>query len=103
MKVLLVSGALVKVENVYQVISCIDVRDIDKENSLEDMRKLIGCSWVGVSTVEIDGTEFDVWYDDEFLLTNEPKIPTLLLPPHDILICGNCLFAKCDDEGGQSG
>ena len=103
MNVVLVSGKIIPEEGINHIIGKVEVKDIDQENSLEDMRKLIDCEWVGVSTVELDGTTFDVWYDDEFLLTNKPKIPTMLLPPHDILICGNCLFAKADEEGSTIG
>ena len=103
MKVVLVSGKIIPEDGINHIVGKVEVKDIDQDNSLEDMRKLIGCDWVGVSTVKLDGTIFDVWYDDEFLLTNEPKIPTLLLPPHDILICGSCLFVKADEEGSTVG
>jgi hypothetical protein len=63
---------------------------------------------------EIDGTfgvtqieELDCWYDDEFLLKEEPAIPVLIIKNRpepqitdwDIVLCGNIMFASSDSEG----
>lgn len=74
---------------------------LQEKQALHDMYKLIGCELVDVRTVEIDGTEFDVWFDEEFLLKNKP-VPNLLLPDGTVL-CGKVLFAKHDADGATVG
>lgn len=76
--------------------------ELREGNTLYDMYELIDCRCVDVRTVEINGEEIDVWFDDEFLLRGEHPIPNLMLPNHELL-CGNVLFAKHDDEGATVG
>lgn len=80
--------------------SCIE--HLDDDNHLKDMYRIIDCRCVDIRQVEIKGNYYDVWFDDEFLLTDKPPIPTLLLP-YDTLICGNVLFAKSNEEGETIG
>jgi len=83
------------------------VRHINQENFLQEAYKIIGCRCVDCRSFEYNGTEYDVWFDDEFLLKNGPLYPTLFLgelkPDFFDVICGNFIIAKCNEEGETIG
>ena len=83
------------------------VRHINQENFLQEAYKIIGCRCVDCRSFEYNGTEYDVWFDDEFLLKNGPLYPTLFLgelkPNYFDVICGNFIIAKCNEEGETIG
>lgn len=76
---------------------------ITKGNFLEEAYKIIRCRCVDCRAFEYNGTEYDVWFDDEFLLKKGPLYPTLFLgelkPNYFDVICGNFIIAKCNEEG----
>lgn len=84
------------------LLSTMTINELEPDKTLEGMYKIIGCRCVDVREVEIDGTVFDVWFDDEFLLSGEPQIPSLLLP-YETVICGTVLFAKSNEDGETIG
>ena len=73
----------------------------------QEAYKIIGCRCVDCRSFEYNGTEYDVWFDDEFLLKNGPLYPTLFLgelkPNFFDVICGNFIIAKCNEEGETIG
>lgn len=73
------------------------IREIEKEHVLRDMYKYIGCETVDVRVIEVDGEEYDVWFDDEFLLNDTPKVPTVMANGN--LIMGNILIARSNEMG----
>lgn len=72
------------------------IRFLQPDNILNDMYKILGCDLVTCTQIQIDGQYFDVWSDDEALLKDNP-VPTLYIND-DLVIFGNLLFAKSDDE-----
>ena len=77
------------------------IREIDTENTLQEMYKIINCDLVTCTEIEINGKFYDVWSDDEALLKDKP-VPTLYIND-DLVICGNLMFATNDDDGRTTG
>lgn len=73
------------------------IRFLQPDNILKDMYKILGCNLVTCTEIQIDGQYFDVWSDDEALLKDNP-VPALYINDN-LVIFGNLLFAKSDDEG----
>ena len=74
---------------------------INPANTLREMYKIIGCSCVTCTVIEINGKRFDVWSDDEALLVSNP-VPNLYIDD-DTVIFGNLLISKSNDEGEMVG
>ena len=74
---------------------------INPANTLREMYKIIGCSCVTCTVIEINEKRFDVWSDDEALLVDAP-VPNLYIDD-DTVIFGNLLIAKSNDEGEMVG
>ena len=74
---------------------------INPANTLREMYKIIGCSCVTCTVIEINGKRFDVWSDDEALLVDNP-VPNLYIDD-DTVIFGNLLIAKTNEEGAMVG
>lgn len=77
------------------------IRSLNPERILKDMYKIIGCNLVTCTEIQINGQYFDVWSDDEALLKDNP-VPALYIND-DLVIFGNLIFAKSDDEGALVG
>ena len=60
------------------------------------MYKIIGCETVDILEIEAAGKFYDVYFDDEFLLKDNP-VPTLYLDNENVL-CGNLVFTMSDEE-----
>lgn len=73
------------------------VRSISPDNVLQDMYKIIGCSLVTCTQIQINGQYFDIWSDDEALFAD--NIVPMLYINDDLVIFGNLIFAKTDEEG----
>ena len=89
--------------------TCITVglRTIPKDDFLHQAYDIIGCSLVDVREFEYKGKYFDAWFDEEFLFSGKPLVPTLLLgelkkDAFD-LICGSIIIAHSDEEGATCG
>ena len=74
---------------------------LNPEHILEDMYEIIGCACVNCTQIEVNGKKYDVWSDDEALLVEKP-VPNLYISD-DIVIFGNLLIAKSDEEGALVG
>ena len=74
---------------------------LNPSNTLSDMYKIIGCSCVTCTAIEINGKSYDVWSDDEALLVDNP-VPNLYIDD-DTVIFGNLMIAKSNDEGEMVG
>ncbi len=81
-------------------------REIPENDTLESMKEIIGCRFVQVMSFTFKGVEYDVWYDDEFLLQERP-VGTLILgnlrKDEFVVLCGNLFFARHDEEGNTVG
>ena len=71
------------------------------ENTLKAMWNIIDCHCVTCTQIDIDGKNYDIWSDDEALLTDKP-IPTLYIND-ELVLFGNLIFATSDDEGATRG
>ena len=71
------------------------------ENTLDGLREVIGCRCVACTEIKVGGKKYDVWSDDESLLQDAP-FPSLYLNDNLILF-GNLVFAKHDEEGATIG
>ena len=74
---------------------------INSADTLREMYKIIGCSCVTCTAIEVNGKKYDVWSDDEALLVDKP-VPNLYIDD-ELVIFGNLLIAKSDDEGEMIG
>lgn len=83
------------------------IRYVSKDDFLNEAYDIIKCRLVDCRSFEYKGTNYDVWFDDEFLLKGEKIYPTLILgdlkPDAFDLICDNFIIAKCDEEGETIG
>ena len=77
------------------------VKQLDSEKMLSDMRQIIDCDLVTCIEIEVEGKYYDVWSDDEALLCDNP-VPNLYVCD-GLIIFGNLLFAKSDDDGETIG
>ena len=77
------------------------VKQLDSEKTLADMRHIIDCELVTCTEIEVEGKYYEVWSDDEALLCDNP-VPNLYVC-EGLIIFGNLLFAKSDDEGQTIG
>lgn len=85
-----------------------ELREVDC-NSLEDYYKEIDCRCIDIKEVFVINRNtkksmyIDVIYDDEFLLTNNRKIPSVLYVTEknglDTFLLGNVLFARHNKDG----
>ena len=71
------------------------------ENSLKGMYKIINCDHATCTQIKIDDKFYDVWSDDEALLTDKP-IPSIYIND-DLVLFGNLIFATSDEEGATTG
>ena len=83
------------------------LRTIPKDDFLHQAYDIIGCCLVDVREFEYKGKYFDAWFDEEFLCSGKPLVPTLLLgelkkDAFD-LICGSIIIAHLDEEGATCG
>lgn len=74
---------------------------LNPSNTLSEMYKIIGCSCVTCTAIEVNGKKYDVWPDDEALLVSNPA-PNLYIND-DIVIFGNLLISKSNEEGAMVG
>ena len=83
------------------------VRHVHKDNFLQEAYDIIQCDLVDCRSFEYNGTFYDVWFDDNFLLKYGPIYPTMILgdlkPDFFEVICGNFIITKCDEEGETIG
>ena len=77
------------------------VKQLNSKKTLADMRHIINCELVTCTEIEVEGKYFDVWSDDEALLCDNP-VPNLYVCD-GLIIFGNLLFAKSDDDGETIG
>ena len=77
------------------------VRYISPDNVLKDLYRILNCQLVTCTEIEVNGTFFDVWSDDEALLKDKPA-PNLYID-NDLIIFGSVAFAKVDDDGNLAG
>lgn len=84
------------------------VESNDGESNLDFMYRNIGCRTVTVRTVLLDGREYDLWCDDEALLTNDPVLnhratsvqaENAFNPSEWEYLFGHVLVARSDDDG----
>lgn len=83
------------------------IRTIPKDEFLENAYKIIDCHLVDVREFECNGKYYDAWFDEEFLFSGKPLVPTLILgelkPNAFDLICGSIIIAHSDEEGATCG
>lgn len=85
-----------------------ELREVDC-NSLDDYYKEIDCRCIDIKEVFVinrntkKGMHIDVMYDDEFLLTNNRKIPSVLYVTErnslETFLLGNVIFASHNKDG----
>lgn len=80
-----------------------DIVELDDNDSLHSMYKHIGCDLVELLCVDIEGVEYDLWFDEEFLMKGTiQRLPTLRLE-NDVMLRGKIIIAKSDDDGKTIG
>jgi len=84
-----------------------DGREETSSKLLQQMYKYLNCNMVDICEFNYKGVNFDVWFDEEFLLGNKIPVVTLILgelkPDRFTILCGNLLFAKRDEDGKMLG
>ena len=71
------------------------------KNTLKAMWDILDCHHVTCTQIDIDGRNYDIWSDDEALLTSK-AIPTLYIND-DLVLFGNLIFSTSDNEGATKG
>lgn len=85
---------------------CRNVVEINENDTLHEMYRLLHCDLVDVRPFEVDGVEYDLWFDEEFLLKEKPVCTFVLgelKKGYCTPICGSWMIAKRDDEGRTIG
>lgn len=77
------------------VLKLLNAEDVDKR--LKEMYGCLNCDYVECVQVNIDGEQYDLWCDEEFLLKGK-KFPTLYIN-EELIIYGNFLFARSNEDG----
>lgn len=83
-----------------------EVREIDSDDTLHEMYRLIGCDLVDCRDFFYKGERFTLWFDEEYLLSGKPLVGTFLLEypnGYKDIICGGWVITKIDEEGETIG
>lgn len=79
------------------------VVEIDENNTLHEMYRLLHCDIVEHASFYFDGMEYDLWFDEEFLLKPGPYMATFLLgeckPGNCQIVCGSWMISRSDEQG----
>ena len=76
-----------------------------EKDSLVQLQRLIGCNTVSCHTITLDGMEYDVWYDDNYMGKNKSLTWVDIEGGDDnpTVLCGNIVFAHCDSKSNTVG
>ena len=81
-----------------KILPCLHT--IAADDTLQELRRIIGCDLVTCTEIEVGGKLYDVWSDDEGLMVEKP-VPTLYVND-DLVLFGNLVFAT-NNEGETAG
>lgn len=85
----------------------VEVVEINENNTLHEMYRLLHCDTVEHASFYINEMEYDLWFDEEFLLKPGPYIATFLLgeckPGKCQIVCGSWMISLSDEEGRTIG
>lgn len=79
---------------------------IRPDNTLQDLYRYIDCELVDVVTVNIEGTDIDLWVDDEGLYDQSKGFSLKIGEPENPdfkLLAGPVVFTSCNSEGETTG
>jgi len=85
---------------------CRSVKEINAEDTLHEMYRLLHCDLVDARDIEVNGENFCIWFDEEFLLTQSPVATFLLGEPKKGQcqpICGSWMITRIGPEGETLG
>ena len=77
-----------------KILPCLHT--IAADDTLQELRRIIGCDLMTCTEIEVGGKFYDVWSDDEGLLVEKP-VPTLYISD-DLVLFGNLVFATNNES-----
>lgn len=77
------------------------IRTIDESNKLHEYYRYLDCHCIDMTTIDVNGHNYDVICDDRALFRN-PLIPSLYISEEQVFF-GNLAFVKLDEEGASIG
>ena len=72
-------------------------KHLNADNTLKCLRDVLNCHLVTCTEIKVEGKYYDVWSDDNALLSQNP-VPNLYISD-DLIFFGNLVFAKSGAEG----
>ena len=77
----------------------ISIENVNDE--LELYYDMLNCDMIDITTINVNGVEYDIIHDDEFLL-KRPLIPTLYVN-NELIIFGAFLISRANEDGEEIG
>ena len=77
----------------------ISIENVNDE--LEVYYEMLNCDMIDITTINVNGVEYDIIHDDEFLL-KRPLVPTLYVN-NELIIFGAFLISRANDDGEEIG
>ena len=77
-----------------KILPCLHT--IAADDTLQELRRIIGCDLMTCTEIEVGCKFYDVWSDDEGLLVEKP-VPTLYISD-DLVLFGNLVFATNNES-----
>lgn len=77
----------------------ISIENVNDE--LELYYDMLNCDMIDITTINVNGVEYDIIHDDEFLL-KRPLVPTLYVN-NELIIFGTFLISRANEDGEEIG
>lgn len=77
----------------------ISIENVNDE--LEVYYEMLNCDMIDITTINVNGVEYDIIHDDEFLL-KRPLVPTLYVN-NELIIFGAFLISRANEDGEEIG
>ena len=77
----------------------ISIENVNDE--LEVYYEVLNCDMIDITTINVNGVEYDIIHDDEFLL-KRPLVPTLYVN-NELIIFGAFLISRANEDGEEIG
>lgn len=77
----------------------ISIENVNDE--LELYYDMLDCDMIDITTINVNGVEYDIIHDDEFLL-KRPLVPTLYVN-NELIIFGAFLISRANEDGEEIG
>lgn len=78
-----------------------EAKEIEIEDSLDELYRVCRCSCIDISNYYIGGRKFSCVVDDEGLLKKDPIISAINLIDHQVMLAGNIFIVNANYMSGD--